>query len=135
MALVSIVQQSEALGGFYVPRFEVKIAGVGLPRDVLRDITELTYKDDIKEIDGFEFTVANWDSVTREFKYVGAEESATPDPTTPAGQRHTLFEPCNKQVEVSFGYGGELGLVLKGTFTTMEPNFPSTGPSTLVVRG
>jgi len=33
------------------------------------------------------------------------------------------------------GYGGALKLMLTGTFTTLEPNFPSGGGSTLAVRG
>ena len=48
--------------GFYVPRFEVRIEGVGLPRDVLRDVVQVTYQDDIKEIDSFDLTVNNWDA-------------------------------------------------------------------------
>ena len=48
-------------GGFYVPRFEVKIEGVGLPRDVLFDVSRLTYEDSIDEIDSFSMTVNNWD--------------------------------------------------------------------------
>ena len=33
------------------------------------------------------------------------------------------------------GYGGKLSLMVKGNFTTMEPNFPSSGGPTLNVRG
>ena len=37
---------------------------------------QVTYKDNIKEIDSFEMTVNNWDAETRTFKYVGAETAA-----------------------------------------------------------
>ena len=38
---------------FYAPGFELRIDGVGLPQGVLRDVMEVTYHDDINEIDGF----------------------------------------------------------------------------------
>ncbi|MFN7931271.1 MAG: contractile injection system protein, VgrG/Pvc8 family, partial [Blastocatellia bacterium] len=37
--------------------------------------------------------------------------------------------------EVWMGYAHQMRLMLRGTFTTMEPNFPSSGPPTLTVRG
>ena len=61
MPVVTLRQESLEQGHFYVPQFEVKIAGANLPRDVLRDVIQLTYKDNIKEIDSFELTVNNWD--------------------------------------------------------------------------
>ena len=72
MALLSLVDESKALGNFYVPRFEIKLSGTNLPEVVLREVTRLTYSDDIKKLDSFEFTVNNWDMVKQEFKYVGA---------------------------------------------------------------
>lgn len=126
MPFATLSEESVRQGGFYVPLFEVKIQGVGLPRNVLRDVTQLTYKDNIKEIDSFELTVNNWDPNIQDFKYVG---SGTSD------QQLRLFEPCNKEVEVWMGYLGDLRLMLKGTFTTMEPNFPASGLPTLAVRG
>lgn len=125
MPLVKVREESLDQGHFYVPQFEVKIAGVGLPRDVLRDVTQLTYKDNIKEIDGFELTINNWNPETRDFKYVGSK----------TGEKEHLFDPCNKEVEIWMGYAGHLQLMLKGTFTTLEPNFPASGAPTLAARG
>jgi phage protein D len=135
MPVVTLRQESPRQGHFYVPVFEIKIEGVGLPRDILRDVTQLTYRDNIKEIDSFELTVNNWDAQTRTFKYVGAETAASLRGSTPESQRYRLFEPCNKEVEVRMGYLGDLRVILKGNFTTMEPNFPSSGAPTLTVRG
>jgi phage protein D len=140
MSVVTLGQESrdrKALDGtsFYVPYFEVKIEGVGLPRDVLRDVTQLTYKDDVKGLDSVELTVNNWDSTTNQFKYVGAETPDSLQGNTRESQRFRLFEPCGKNIEVSMGYVGDLRLMLKGTFTTMEPNFPASGAPTLTVRG
>ncbi len=116
--------------GFYVPRFEVRIEGVGLPRDVLRDVIQITYRDNVKEIDSVELVVNNWDASTQDFKYVGSETTDT----LKRNPLYTLFEPCNKDVQISMGYSSNLTVMLTGTFTTMEPKFPSSGQPTLTVR-
>jgi len=130
MTLVKLEEESLLQGGFYVPRFEVRIEGVGLPRDVLRDVLHITFHDNIKEIDSVELSVNNWDTVTKDFKYIGSETAQT----LKQNPLYTLFEPCNKDVQVSMGYGSSLNVILTGTFTTMEPDFPGSGPSTLKVR-
>lgn len=135
MAVVTLREESGRQGGFYVPQFEVKIEGVGLPRDILRDVSQVTYKDSLKEIDSFELSVNNWDAETRDFKYVGAETAETLRGDTPLALRYRLFEPCQKTVEVRMGYAEKLRLMVTGTFTTMEPNFPSGGAPMLSVRG
>ncbi|MBV9927290.1 MAG: phage late control D family protein [Acidobacteria bacterium] len=131
MEIVTLGEESASREGFYVPVFQVKIEGVGLPRNVLRDVTQITYKDNVKELDSFELTVNNWDAAKNTFKYVGAEtaDSLQREPL------HRLFEPCNKEVVVSMGYGDYTRVMLTGTFTTMEPNFPAGGAPTLTVRG
>src|SRR5262249_49703071 len=131
MPVVTLRQESLEQGHFYVPQFEIKIAGTNLPHNVLRDVTQVTYKDGIKEIDSFELTVNNWDSVTRDFKYVGAETTDS----LKSNPLHRLFDPCNKPVEVWLGYAGHLRLMMTGAFTTAEPTFPSSGAPTLTIRG
>src|SRR5262249_38255927 len=122
----------------YVPQFELRIEGAGLPKDVLRDVTEVTYKDKIDEIDSCEITVNNWDATRRAFKYVGSEdldsEGAPRDPSNPAAANWKIFDPCGKQVELRLGYAGKLEQMMIGNFVTLEPNFPSSGPPTLAVR-
>lgn len=135
MPVVTLSEESTRQSGFYVPQFEIKIEGAGLPRNILRDVTQLTYDDNIKEIDSFELTVNNWDPTTQDFKYVGSETAERLARQTGDDRRLRLFEPCNKEVEVWMGYLGDLRLMLKGTFTTMEPNFPASGAPTLSVRG
>ncbi len=135
MSVVTLSQESTQKAGFYVPQFQVKIEGVGLPRDVLRDVLQITYKDNIKELDSFELTVNNYDPATNTFKYVGSETKQSLQGSTPESLRHRLFEPCNKEVEVRMGYVGNLVLMLRGNFTTMEPNFPNSGAPTMTVRG
>jgi len=141
MALLTLLQESKVFGDFYVPRFEIRVSGAGLPATVLRDVIKVTYSDDIKKLDNFELTVNNWDATTREFKYVGAETLASlgirSDPTQKQkiNPLHRIFEPTSNKVEVFLGYGGTLKLMLSGIFTTIEPNFPSSSASTLTVRG
>ena len=134
MAILTLADESRVQRGFYVPQFEIRIEGVGLPRDVLRDVSQVTYRDSLKEIDGFEITVNNWDSRTRQFKYVGFETAADLTGSDDRAQRARLFDPCNKEVELRIGYFGDLRPLLRGTFTSLEPTFPSSGIPTLAVR-
>ncbi len=121
--------------GFYVPQFKVRIEGSGLKDDVVRDIVQVTYRDSITEIDGFELTVNNWDPVAAAFKYVGAETAKSLREDTPQSRLQRLFEPSRKRVEVWMGYLDDLRLMVTGHFTAMEPSFPSSGGPTLTVRG
>ena len=45
---------------FYVPAFEVRLAGRPAGQDVVRDILSLTYKDSVQDIDSFEIAINNW---------------------------------------------------------------------------
>jgi phage protein D len=120
---------------FYAPGFELRIDGVGLPKGVLRDVMEVTYHDDINEIDGFELTVNNWDDSARRCKYIGSETAAQLGGGGNGTQLFTLFEPGGKSAELALGYSGSFQTMVRATFTTMEPNFPESGPPVLTVRG
>jgi phage protein D len=119
---------------FYAPGFEVRIDGVGLPRNVLRDVMEVTYHDDVNEIDGFELTVNNWDATSRRCKYIGSETAAQLGASDDASKLFTLFDPGGKTAELALGYVGSLQTMVRGAFTTVEPNFPESGPPVLTVR-
>jgi phage protein D len=135
MSTQTLAAESVRQHGFYVPQFEVRIEGVGLPRNVLRDVVQVTYKDNIKEIDSLELTINNWDAATRRFKYVGDETAEALQGSTRESERYRLFDPCNKQVELWLGYAGDLRMMMRGTFTTLEPTFTSGAAPTLAVRG
>jgi phage protein D len=129
--------RDESLGrarGFWVPRFELSIDGVSLDNRVLRDVIEITYKDNIDQIDGFEMVVGNWDSIRNRFKYMGSEGDKHSREDTAVRELETLFEPCQKKVVLKLGYASELTEVMTGNFTTMEPTFSASGPHTLAVR-
>jgi phage protein D len=135
MSIETLATESRQQHGFYVPQFEVRIEGVGLPRNVLRDVVQVTYKDNIKEIDSLELTINNWDAATRRFKYVGDETADDLKGSGKDGERYRLFDPCNKTVELWMGYAGDLRLMIRATFTTLEPTFTSSAAPTLSVRG
>jgi phage protein D len=120
---------------FYAPSFELRIDGVGLPQGVLRDVMEVTYHDDINEIDGFELTVNNWDASARCCKYIGSETASQLSGGSMASKLFTLFDPGGKSAELALGYSGSFQSMVRATFTTMEPNFPESGPPVLTVRG
>jgi uncharacterized protein len=105
---------------FYVPHFEVKVGDAPLHRDVIHDITTVSYKDSVTEIDSFEITINNWDADTRDFKYSDGG----------------IFDP-GKKVELWMGYYGQdrLRLMLTGEITSLRPTFPSGGQPTLGVSG
>ncbi len=135
MSIISLKQESINRDGFYVPQMEIKIEGVGLPRDVLRDVIQLTYKDNIDEIDSFEITVNNWDPTTNDFKYIGSETAESLQGSGADSQLQRLFEPCDKEVSIKLGYVNHMILMMRATFTTMEPSFSAGGASVLKVRG
>jgi uncharacterized protein len=129
---------ADALRLFSTPGFEVKIANAGLPEGVLRDISEITYRDSLTELDQFEFTVNNWgpgdkspNQPRRLFKYIGSESAKDLKEGDPIFR---VFEPCAKLVTLSMGYLNHMKVMMTGTFTTMEPSFGG-GASTLTVRG
>jgi uncharacterized protein len=105
---------------FYVPAFEVKLRGRPLRKDVIRDVIQVSYKDNIQEIDTFEITINNWDAEKREFKYVDQD----------------LFDP-GKELELWMGYFGKepLRLMIKGQITSLRPSFPAAGQPTLAISG
>jgi Bacteriophage probable baseplate hub protein len=133
-ATTSLAQESRDQGAFYVPRFQVKIDGANLPRDVLYDVRTLTYEDSIDSIDSFRMEINNWDEVDRSFRYIGSETAAELKAGNPNYTRRTMFEPCGKDVEVQMGYGDRMVTMLRGNFTTMKPSFADTS-AVLTVTG
>jgi phage protein D len=133
---MTTTMQHEAVrqGGFYVPRYEVKIEGANLPRDVLFDVRSVTYRDDVDGLDSFDLVVNNWDEVRRGFKYIGSETKAQLEKGHPDYPRVTLFEPCGKEVVLQMGYGNGFTTMLKGSFTTMQPSY-GDGAAELTVSG
>jgi phage protein D len=135
MTVVPLAEASRQLGGFYVPRFEIRVEGAGLPDDVLRDVTEVRYKDNVDQLDSFQLTVNNWHTEEKVFKYMGAETPEILNRGDDRAKRYKLFEPCDKEVQLSMGYAPVMKLMMTGTFVTMEPEFQTNAAPILKVRG
>ena len=105
---------------FYVPYFQVKLDGRPQGQKVIGDILQVSYKDNIKELDSFEININNWDAETRAFKY----------------SDDTLFDP-GKELELWMGYYGQdkLRLMIRGQITALRPMFPAGGGPTLAISG
>jgi phage protein D len=93
---------------------------------------EVTYKDNVNEIDNFELTINNWDAQARDFKYVAIEGRVRSEDVR--SQYVGIFDP-GAEAEIWMGYAGNLRLMMSGQITTLEPNFPGAGAPTLAVRG
>lgn len=117
------VEVTQGERDFYVPQFEIFMSGRTLAKDVVRDVTQVTYKDSIKELDSFEITINNWDAETRTYKYSDTSSEHDFDP----GQRLTL----------KMGYFGRQGLtqMIEGEITQLRPSFPASGAPTLQISG
>ncbi len=135
-AAIPIYQQGNGTQTFYVPAFEIKMPGHGLPRDVLRDVMQVTYQDNIDQMDYVELTINNWDDVAQRFKYVGLDDKDLKP------EYRKLFNP-GQQLEVRMGYQQPLvgssdpallKLMMVGKIKTLEQDFPNAGSPTLHVR-
>ncbi|MEP6859878.1 MAG: hypothetical protein ABJE66_04620 [Deltaproteobacteria bacterium] len=143
---MSMFDASVNAHAFYVPQFRLVAHpldktdkdGNAMPADVVHDVTEVTYKDKLEEIDSCELVVNNWDEVNRCFKYIGAEtltKEGKPDGADPNAKYWNLFDPCQRTVELQLGYSpGELTTMMLGNFVSYEPNFPQAGPPVMSVR-
>src|SRR6266508_6120637 len=120
---------------FFVPTFEVQLAESDLPDDVVRHVTQVTYKDGVADvgaqrgqssdqIDSFELVLNNWDAERQTFKYE--------PPSRPSYDE--LFAP-GKELTLSMGYLDNTRLMIRGQIPTIEPSFTEDGPATLKTRG
>lgn len=131
MPVERLRDEAALAGEFHVPQFEVRIDGVGLPRDILRDVVSVSYHDNVAELDGFELVVNNWDPTESAYKYVGSDTSVSGDPNP----LHSLFDPRRHQIVLKMGYVDRLKTMLTGSTSTIEPSFPAAGLPALNVRG
>lgn len=117
---IPIYSQTET---FYVPRFEVYIDTEKLASDVINDILQVTYKDSINEIDSFTIEINNWDAEKRIFKFAPPQKGF-----------EGVFDP-GKRIEIWMGYYNNVRRMMRGVITSLEPNFPESGASTLSIHG
>lgn len=106
---------------FYVPQFQVYLRGQKLPSNVVEDILQITYKDNVNEIDSFTIEINNWDAQQQKFKYA-----------PPLKEFKEVFDP-GAPVELLMGYQDDLRKIMRGQITSLSPNFPESGPPTVTV--
>ncbi|MEO0974023.1 MAG: hypothetical protein AAFX85_13100 [Pseudomonadota bacterium] len=120
---------------FFAPTFQIKLKGQQLRDDVVRDVLQVSYTDDLENLDSFEFTLNDWDPVQRVPKYSSPFDEGGQPVTTIGNQAVANFEP-GAIVELYMGYqGGEdPTLMMTGQIVSISPNFPASGNPTLRVR-
>lgn len=132
---LATLSSQRAYQGFYVPHFELRIGGDSAPEGVIRDIVQITYKDNVKDIDSVDITLNNWDSERNRYKYIGSENRRDLPDGGNSDPLASLFEPGVTPFELRLGYIGALSLVSTVTISSIEPSFASSGPGALQVRG
>jgi phage protein D len=115
---------------FYVPSYKILVQNKEL--QVETDVLSVTFNDSLSNIDSFDLAVNNWDPDRASRRPSQAKVS----PFKYSDER--TFAPW-QDVELFMGYWrngkDERRRMLLGEITTMSPNFPASGGSTLTVRG
>lgn len=114
--------------GFFVPAFRVTVGD-----EVIRDMTSLSYKDSLTELDGFTFAVSNWHDSANEHRYIGSEPRDYEKHSR--SKEFLVLEPSSREVSVEIGYGNHLTLMMSGTITSMSPKFSGGSSGSLTVSG
>ncbi len=127
---------------FYVGRkfltaaFRIELNGRDAGREVIADVLEVSFTDDLANIDCFEFTLHDWDPVALRPKYSSPwDENGHPFHLSEGGPEVPNFEPGAK-VSLYLGYleDGDLPLIMEGEVVSLTPAFPSSGVPTCRVR-
>ncbi|MGV8937561.1 MAG: phage late control D family protein [Allorhizobium sp.] len=103
-------------------------------KEVISDVQEISFTDDMAAPGYFEFVLHDWDPVEKATKY-SSPWDATGQPRKLAdGSSLPIFEPGEK-VSLSFGYI-EDGLlpIMEGEIVSLSPSFPASGLPTVRVR-
>ncbi|MBO1076179.1 phage late control D family protein [Roseomonas marmotae] len=124
----TLIELATSNRSYYVPGFELRVRGAPMPRNVVRDISEVTYEDSVERVDSFTLTVANWDSLRRQPKYIGL-------PRDRAGEANArIFEPGN-ELQLRIGYDGKPVLMMTGFITTLDVEFSDQSVPKMTVHG
>jgi phage protein D len=119
---------------FLVPAFQIKLAGAPTEKEVISDVQEITFTDDMAAPGFFEFVLHDWDPVEKSSKYSSPWDAGGEPRKLTNGGSVPNFEPGGK-VALSFGYIDD-GLVhiIDGEIVSLSPSFPSSGLPTVRVR-
>jgi uncharacterized protein len=121
-------QNLSSLDDFYVPAYRVLLKNQPQP-DLAQDVVSVTFQDSLTDVDSVDLVVNNWDpgdpipgqAAQGQFKYSNSN----------------VFDPW-QDIEIWMGYYRQgqdnLQQMLVGEISSMSPNFPASGGSTLNVR-
>lgn len=121
---------------FMTPAFRITLEGQEAAREVISDVLEVSFTDDLGAVDSFEFVLNDWDPIALRPKYSSPwSASGEPIRLSDGGPDAPNFEPGAK-VSLYLGYleDGELPLVMEGEVVSISPSFPASGAPTCRVR-
>ncbi len=121
---------------FFAPAFRIKLNGQDTGREVIADVLELSFTDDLENIDSFEFVLNDWDPVRLRPKFSSPwDESGRLLTLSPGGLPVPVFEP-GAGVSLFMGYAeeGDLPFIMDGEVVSLSPSFPASGAPTCRVR-
>lgn len=121
---------------FFAPAFRIRLNGQETGREVIADVLEMSFTDDLENIDSFEFVLHDWDAVRRRPKYSSPwDQNGKLLTLSEGGPPVPLFEP-GTEVSLYMGYieEGDLPLIMKGEVVSLNPSFPASGVPTCRVR-
>jgi uncharacterized protein len=121
---------------FFAPAFRIKLNGQETGREVIADVLELSFTDDLENVDSFEFVLHDWDAAKIRPKYSSPwDEDGQLLTLYDGGPPVPVFEP-GAQVSLFMGYTeeGDLPLIMEGEVVSLTPSFPASGAPTCRVR-
>jgi hypothetical protein len=117
---------------FYAPSFRVQI---GPPTkepsafETVFDVTRVTYKDGLSQLDSFEFTLNNFNWGSTDVRY--AERLTDGGPAT---SPMSILPGCWARLWLGYQTAMNLFPMLTGRVTSVTPNFGGDGGTTMTVR-
>lgn len=104
----------------FAPKFVVTLGKQRLKEDIVYDVIQVSYRDNINELDSFDLTINNWDADKQKLKYTDSD----------------LFDP-GKKLTLEMGYHGGEGtrVMINGTIKSLRMTYPSSGGPQLSVSG
>jgi uncharacterized protein len=120
---------------FMVPAFQIKLEGAPTEKEVISDVQEITFTDDMAAPGFFEFVLHDWDPVLRATKYSSPWDESGQAKTLDGGGAMPNFEPGGL-VSLSFGYIEQEGIehVMDAEIVSLSPSFPASGLPTVRIR-
>lgn len=121
---------------FFVPSFRIKLNGQDTGREVIADVLEVSFVDDLENIDSFEFVLNDWDAARGRPKFSSPWDASGQLLTlSEGGPPVPVFEPgANVSLFMGYAEEGELPLIMAGEVVSLSPSFPASGAPTCRVR-